>query len=67
MPPERPVLLAQNRLQLAAVLRAGVAIRAVDPTPVPDEPPAGLDVHVLAVAEVEQLPLEASPRLGIRS
>ena len=60
-------LLAEHRLQLAAVAAAGVARRAVDPAAVPDEPALGLGVHVLAVAQVEQLALEAGLRLRSRA
>src|SRR5207253_6626361 len=60
------VLLAQQRLELAAVLAARVAGRPIDPTAVPDQPAARLDVDVLAVAQVEQLAHELRVRLGVR-
>ena len=65
VPAERPVVLAHERLELAAVRAAGVALGPVHPAPVPRQPAAGLGVDVLAVAQVEQLALERYLRLGV--
>ena len=60
-------MLAQHRLELAAVLAAGVSVRSVHAAAVPSQPRAGgLSVDVLAVAQVEQLVLERDLRLGVR-
>jgi hypothetical protein len=64
MPSQRPVVLPEERLELTAVLAAGVALRPVDPPPVPGQPPTGIGVDVLPVAEVEKLRLQR--RLGLR-
>ena len=52
----RAVGLAHVRLELAAVLAAGVAGAAVDAAPVPGQPAPGIGVDVLAEAQVEHLP-----------
>lgn len=54
---KRSVVPADKRLQLAAVLTARVERAAVDPAPVPDEPPAG--INVLAESLMKELTLEA--------
>ena len=41
VPPERPVMLAKQCLELAAMLTARVAVRAVDAAAVPRQPPPG--------------------------
>jgi hypothetical protein len=66
VPAEVAVVLAQTRLQLAAVLTAGVALRPVDTPAVPGEPPPGIGIHILAVAKIEKLTLERSLRLRVR-
>jgi hypothetical protein len=65
MPPERSVVLAEQRLELASMLAAGVALGPVDPPPVPGQPPTGIGVDVLAVAQVEKLPLQCDLRLSV--
>src|SRR4051794_8960237 len=49
---DRAVVLAQIGDEVAAVLRAGVARRAVEATPVPDEPAPGQRVLVGAPDEL---------------
>ena len=56
---DRPVVLAQEGLQLGAMRAAGVERSAIETSAVPDEPPCGAGIHVLAEAVVEQLPFEA--------
>jgi hypothetical protein len=65
MPAEPSVLLADDRLQLAAVLATRVPVRAIDPPSVPGQPASRIGVDVLAVARVEQLVLERDLRLRV--
>jgi hypothetical protein len=58
MPAEASVVLADPSLELAPMLAARIPVRAVHATAVPREPTAGIGVHVLAVAQVEQLALK---------
>lgn len=67
VPAERAVVLAQQRLELASMLAARVAVGAVDAAPVPGQPATGVGVDVLPVTQIEQLALERYLRLGIRS
>lgn len=62
-------MLAQQRLELSAVLAARAALGAVHTPAVPGQPVAGVGVDVLAVAQVEQLALKRDPgvRLGPRA
>jgi hypothetical protein len=60
-------MLAQQRLELASMATARVAMRAVHPAPVPRQPAARIGVDVLSVAEVEQLALERQLGLGVGS
>src|SRR3954452_3085381 len=57
------VVLADPRLQLAAVLAAGIAGAPVEPAPVPAQPMAGIGVEVGAEEELLQLRLERGPGL----
>jgi hypothetical protein len=67
MPSERSIVLAQRRLQLAAVLAARVALGPVDSAPVPGQPASWIGIDVLAVAQVEQLVLERELRIRVRA
>lgn len=58
-------MLSQERFELAPVLPARVAVWTVDSAPVPGQPPTRLGVDILAMAQVEQLPLECHLRFGI--
>ncbi len=57
-------MLAHDRLELASMPTARVAVRAVDSAPMPCQPTARIGVDVLPVAQVEQLALERA--LGLR-
>src|SRR5581483_12243999 len=58
MPTKRAVMLAHERLELAAMSPARVPLRAIHASPVPGEPPAGLGVDILAVAQIQKLALQ---------
>src|SRR3954453_22011768 len=64
---DRSVVLAQHRLEVAAVLAAGVARGAVDAAAVPGQPVPGVGLDVLAEAQVEHLALERRLRLVVRA
>lgn len=66
MPAERAVMLAQQRLELAAVLTTRVALGPVHAAAVPRQPAAGFGVDVFPVPEVKQLALKRGLGLGIR-
>jgi len=59
-------MLADERLELATMRAAGVALRPVHAASVPREPPPRLGVEILAVTEVEQLALERQLGLSVR-
>lgn len=59
-------MLAQQRLQLAPMLAAGIALGTVHSAPMPGQPSSRIRVHVLAMAQVEELMLKRRLRLGIR-
>jgi len=65
MPAQVSVVLAQRGLELAPMPAAGVAVRPVNPAPVPGQPPARIGVDVLPMAQIEQLALERDLGIGI--
>src|ERR1700727_2054065 len=68
MPPEGAVVLAEHGLELAAMFPARIPRPPVHAAPEPGQPTTGVGVHVLAVAQIQQLPLKCvlSLRVGTR-
>ena len=58
-------MLAHEGLELAAMSPTRVSLGAVHPPPVPGEPSAGLGVHVLTVAQIEELAFQRGLGLGV--